>query len=113
QGGDLGFIPRHDVMEEAFSQAAFSLANGEISRPIVTSFGVHLIRVTDQKPGNKDWHDARQELREPASRALLDTLVAQERSKAKIAFTGLVPHFKPGTKELATPEKRGSDKVTR
>jgi peptidyl-prolyl cis-trans isomerase C len=48
QGGDLGFFGRGRMVPE-FDQAAFSLPVGEISQPIQTQFGWHLLVVTDQK----------------------------------------------------------------
>lgn len=51
-GGDLGYITRRDgVADEAFARAAFALKVGEVSQPVDTEFGVHLILATDRKPG--------------------------------------------------------------
>jgi parvulin-like peptidyl-prolyl isomerase len=100
-GGDLGFIPRHGLMLEPFSQAAFQLKPGELSQPLITPFGVHLIRAEEIKPGSKKWVEVRDQLRKPASQELYNEIAHEERSKAKITFTGAMPHFKPGTKELA------------
>ena len=44
QGGSLGSIGR-GVMDPAFEDALFSLALGEISDPVRSAFGLHLIRV--------------------------------------------------------------------
>ena len=49
QGGDLGFISP-GIMDKAFDQAAFQLGKNELSQPIRTRFGYHLIEVTDIKP---------------------------------------------------------------
>ena len=46
EGGDLGFAGR-GVYDEAFEKALFALEEGEISDPVKTSFGVHLISLDD------------------------------------------------------------------
>lgn len=47
--GDLGFFTRERMVPE-FSNAAFSLKTGEVSAPVKSQFGYHLIKVTDRKP---------------------------------------------------------------
>ncbi len=45
-GGDLGRIER-GLMDPAFDEAAFTLSVNQVSEPIRTRFGYHLIEVTD------------------------------------------------------------------
>ena len=106
KGGDIGFFPRHGLMVEPFAEAAFTLPVGEISKPVVTPFGVHLIKATEIKPGNKKWTDVREELKPPAGRALHDKIATIAREKANVEFTGAYPHFKLGTHELVLPNKQ-------
>lgn len=48
QGGDVGFFTS-GTMTPDFEQAAYQLKIGEISAPIKTPFGFHVIQVTEQK----------------------------------------------------------------
>ncbi len=51
-GGDLGFIFRRGMPEdEPLAKAAFALKVGEMSNVVESDYGVHLILVTDRKPG--------------------------------------------------------------
>ncbi len=49
-GGDLGYFG-HGAMTPPFDAAVFAMQQGEIKGPVETSFGYHLILVTDIRPG--------------------------------------------------------------
>jgi peptidyl-prolyl cis-trans isomerase C len=50
-GGELGWFPRLGKMVEPFSAAAFSLQPYQLSDPVATEFGFHLILTIDTKQG--------------------------------------------------------------
>lgn len=47
-GGDLGYFGRGQMVQQ-FEDEAFELPVGEVSEPVGTEFGWHLIKVTDKK----------------------------------------------------------------
>ena len=52
RGGDLGFFPE-DRMVPEFSEVAFSMEPGEISEPVRTQFGYHVIEVVDTRDASE------------------------------------------------------------
>jgi len=57
KGGDLGFFEKKGTMVEPFANAAFLLKVGEVSDPVKTQYGFHLIKVTDRRGGKEVSYD--------------------------------------------------------
>lgn len=91
-GGDLGFIRRREPMPELFTQAAFALAKGELSPPVRSKFGVHLIQCVEIKPGQRSWEDCREELTQAVTAYLFRWAADRSRAAAKIEYTDAWPH---------------------
>ncbi len=86
--GSLGLFGRDAVMPE-FATAAFALKPGEISTPVRTQFGYHIIKVTDHKPAHTDTLDEARPrilnyLREQKRQQATARLVQRLRAGAKI-----------------------------
>jgi parvulin-like peptidyl-prolyl isomerase len=73
-------------MPEDFSRTAYLLKPGEISEPLISPFGVHLITVLEEKPGTKAWRDVEAELRPAVTLYLFRFLADKERASAKIEY---------------------------
>jgi len=50
KGGDLDYMGREQMVPE-FAKAAFALKVGEVSGPVKTPFGYHVIKLVDRKKG--------------------------------------------------------------
>lgn len=57
QGGDLGFMDK-SAMEDSFAKAVAALQPGAVSEPVKTSFGYHLIKLTELVPAQIKPFDA-------------------------------------------------------
>lgn len=88
-GGDLGTLSREDPqMDEDFKAAAFDLKEGEVSDPVKTQFGWHLIEVT-KKPEKEEFDKVKDEYTQELKLAKLDQdsilqAMKSELKKAKV-----------------------------
>jgi peptidyl-prolyl cis-trans isomerase C len=113
-GGDLDYFPRKGQFIDTFTEAAFALKKGQISDPVETVYGVHLIQVTDRRdPKPVDFDRQRPQILEEYAAELQAKIVEQERAKAKIEVQpmppGLVPTEAPAeAPKPAAPAAKGS-----
>lgn len=62
KGGDLGWATR-DVYVKEFADKLFSMQQGEVSEPVKTQFGYHIIKLDGIRPGvTRSFEDVRDEL---------------------------------------------------
>lgn len=81
EGGDLGFAGR-GVYDEAFEEALFALEEGEVSGPVETSFGLHLIKLEEVRRSDVPAFDElREELRLELARTRASERFAEVRSQ--------------------------------
>lgn len=86
--GNLGFFTR-DAMVKPFSDAAFAMSIGEVSKPVKTSFGYHIIHVLERREAGLQPFDAvKQQLineqKQAFKNAKRDEIVSKFRSSQDI-----------------------------
>ena len=74
EGGDLGWFIK-DKMVPEFAEAAFKMKKGEISDPVKSAFGWHVIKLEDRRA-----------VKVPAYEEMKDSLVAELSNKAVQAY---------------------------
>lgn len=101
-GGDLGYFELDKGMDPAIAQATFKLAKvGDLSEPVETEFGYHIIQLTGIKPGQIPSFD---ELRAK----LEDQLRTQQAQKQ---FSELADSFTNGVYEQSDSLKPVADRL--
>jgi parvulin-like peptidyl-prolyl isomerase len=98
-GGELGLITRGQMVP-AFEDAVFSLNKGELSQPVRTQYGYHLIEVSDIVPEKQLSYDE-------ASESIKSALLARKQAEAWQSWlveqkTELGVAYRDGLKPSAT-----------
>ena len=83
-GGDLGYFTAEEMVP-AFSEAAFALDVGEVSEPVKTEFGWHLIKLEDRKKGGaQPFEDVENAIRMVLLRQSVQDRLVELRKDARI-----------------------------
>lgn len=90
-GGDLGWIDRDAPLVPEFMDALFALEGDEISEPVRSPFGYHLIQVTERRtkesePFEEVKERLRARLQEERGRAQFEAWLEQQRAAAEVAI---------------------------
>ncbi|MBX6391852.1 MAG: peptidyl-prolyl cis-trans isomerase, partial [Burkholderiales bacterium] len=89
RGGDLGWVLQGDTVPE-FERAMNALAPGEISRPVKTPFGYHLIQVLERRvadvSGDRKRMEARRILHERKAEEAYQEWLRQLRDRAFVEY---------------------------
>ena len=100
-GGDLGYFTAPEMVPE-FSKAAFALKVGEISQPVKTDFGWHIIRLEDRKQGAAQPYD---QVKAAIRNVLLRRKVGEVMEKIRAASK--VEIVDPGPEEICRGGRQG------
>ena len=98
RGGDLGWIGRDGPLIDAFAKPVFAITRGDVSRPFITPYGIHIVKVTEMEAGRVGIGEARPRLEKMLAARLVRELVAEGRRATPVEYAMGVAHF-----DLATP----------
>lgn len=88
QGGDLGFFSKDQMVPE-FAEAAFKLDKGQVSDPVKSQFGWHVIRVDDKRTKQPPSFDqVKGQIETYVQRKAQADLIQKLRAEAKIEKIG-------------------------
>lgn len=103
-GGDLDFFPRKGHFIEPFAVAAFGMQPGQISDPIETEYGYHLIQVTERRDGKPyDFDQLKPQIQSVYAADLQEQVVEARKKTAKIEIQPLPPGLVEATEVPAAP----------
>jgi parvulin-like peptidyl-prolyl isomerase len=108
-GGDIGYISLNSGIVEEFANAAFGLKQGQVSGPVESGYGYHLIQVTDRKEGNPvDFDQQKTYILQMYAADLQKQILTAERKNAQIDIKPMPADLFPPTPPASTTPAPGA-----
>jgi len=104
-GGDLGYFTYEEMVPE-FSKAVFALKKGQVSRPVKTDYGWHIIKLVDRKKvGARPFEEVAPGIRSLLLRQKVQQEVARLAKQAKIEI------FDPELKKMDEENRKRREQM--
>ncbi|HLR52370.1 MAG TPA: peptidylprolyl isomerase [Candidatus Avamphibacillus sp.] len=114
-GGSLGYFSVGQMVPE-FEDAAYSLEVDEISEPVMSEFGFHIIKVTDKREVEEDigsFEDNKDTIRRELLNEKIDPVEAQEKINKLMKDSNIdvkIDEYKDLYKDLEESDEKDNDK---
>lgn len=105
QGGSLGPVTR-DAVVKPFSDAVFSLPVGQLSQPVLTRFGYHLIRVDERSGDTATARHILIPIQQSDSAAVATDRLADQLARLAAAQSGQPARFDAAVRQLGLDTAR-------
>lgn len=106
QGGDLGYFTKEKMVKE-FADAAFKMKKGEVSAPVKSQFGWHIIKVDDNRPVTIPTYNAvKEQLRQGLQEKKLAEYIKGLVKSAEVEVFDAKGKEVPFSKDIVEPKKK-------
>jgi peptidyl-prolyl cis-trans isomerase C len=103
EGGDLGWFTK-ERMVAPFAEAAFKMPVGQVSDPVKTQFGWHVIKVEEKRTKPiPSFEEMREQVDQYLTRKAQQDLILKLREGAKVERTDAAPPVAPAPPETKKP----------
>ena len=104
--GDLGYFTKEMMIPE-FAEAVFSMKKGQLSGPVHTAYGWHIIQVEDRRPTQPpEFKQVKEQMRQMAVEKKIPEIIAAERARQNVRVV------RPSLTESTPPAKTEETKKT-
>ena len=87
-GGDMGWVTHDGPLDPKIHEAVFSRQVGDLVGPIQSKFGIHLLKILEEKRGDRPWKEMEPEIREAAASYLFSHMADRYMTDASVLYFG-------------------------